>query len=276
LERATIAVIASQELKTSIRSRWTVTFAGVFAALALAISYFGLITQGVAGFQGFTRTAASMLNLVLYLVPLVGLTMGSLSLTVDKGANELLFAQPVSRTDVLMGKALGAFASLSLATTFGFGVAGAIVAGQVGYEGVMDYLAMGALALVLAFIFIGLGMMLAAVLETRARAFGATLAVWFFFVLFYDLLALGLTLLLEERTGNAFLFVSLFGNPVELIRVSTLLLTAGESIFGAAGAALVKFLGGRAAAFVSLAVALSFWSAMPLWFAARILNRRDL
>src|SRR5574341_1504037 len=91
-----ITVIAAQETRTNMRNNWTLIFAGVFGALALAISYFGMVTAGLTGFQGFTRTAASLLNLVLYLVPILSLTMAALSLTGEKGASELLFSQPVS------------------------------------------------------------------------------------------------------------------------------------------------------------------------------------
>ena len=45
-------------------------FAGVFGLVALTISYFSLVTEGYARFQGFERTTASLLSLVLYLVPL--------------------------------------------------------------------------------------------------------------------------------------------------------------------------------------------------------------
>ena len=67
---APIFTIAGQETRISMRNRWTLLFAGVFGLLALAISYFGLVTEGYAGFQGFARTTASLLSLVLYLVPL--------------------------------------------------------------------------------------------------------------------------------------------------------------------------------------------------------------
>jgi Cu-processing system permease protein len=66
-----IRTIARQELVINIRNRWTLVFAGVFGILVLAISYFGLVTGGSLGFQGFARTSASLLNMVLYIVPLV-------------------------------------------------------------------------------------------------------------------------------------------------------------------------------------------------------------
>src|SRR5215470_11575235 len=112
--------VAGQESRINIRNRWTLLFAAVFGLLALAISYFGLVTEGYAGFQGFERTTASLLSLVLYLVPLVALVMATLSLTGDRGAMELLFSQPVARQEILLGKTLGLFGSMLTAMLFGF------------------------------------------------------------------------------------------------------------------------------------------------------------
>src|SRR5512136_2659752 len=95
--------VARQELTINVRNKWTLVFAAAFGVLALAISYFGLITAGALGFQGFVRTSASLLNLVLYVVPLLALTMANLSFTSEKSASELLFAQPVTRSEVLIG-----------------------------------------------------------------------------------------------------------------------------------------------------------------------------
>lgn len=76
-----VTTIARQELVINIRNRWTIVFAIAFGGLVLAISYFGLVTAGQIGFQGFARTSASLLNLVLYIIPLVALVMGTLSFT---------------------------------------------------------------------------------------------------------------------------------------------------------------------------------------------------
>src|SRR6266496_1524074 len=123
-----IAVIAGQEQKVTLRSKWVQIFAVVFALLTLAISYLGMASAVVVGFEGFTRTTASLLNLVLYLVPLIALTAGCLSFSGEKGAAEMLFAQPVLRSEVLIGKVLGLFSSLATAVVFGFGVSGIVIA----------------------------------------------------------------------------------------------------------------------------------------------------
>src|SRR5512143_1710677 len=97
-----VAAVAGHELTINIRNRWTTIFAILFGLLVIGIAYFGLMAEGFSGMQDFTRTSASLLNLVLYVVPLVALTMGTLSFTGDRGAMELLFSQPLSRSEVVI------------------------------------------------------------------------------------------------------------------------------------------------------------------------------
>ena len=92
MEYNIIIYIARQELTVNIRNKWTILFAIVFGALVVGLSYFGIMAEGFSGMQNFTRTSASILNLVLYIVPLVSLVMGTLSFTGDKGSTELLFS----------------------------------------------------------------------------------------------------------------------------------------------------------------------------------------
>jgi Cu-processing system permease protein len=271
-----ITTIARQELVINIRNRWTLVFACVFGVLVLSISYFGLVTSGTVGFQGFARTSASLLNMVLYIVPLVALVTGTLSFTSEKSAGELLFSQPVTRGEILLGKFFGLFASILTATLVGFGLAGVVIATNAGTEGSLRYPAFVAFSLLLALIFLSLSAFISALCQRKSKALGVALFVWFFFVLFYDLLVIGLTFLLKERTANAFIFGSLFGNPVDMVRVASLMTLNGKDIFGAGGAALLKFLGGESASFALLLVALSFWVVVPLFMAQRLLSRQDI
>lgn len=271
-----IMTIASQEARCNVRNKWTILFALVFGALSLAIAWFGLVTAGLAGFQGFTRTTASLLNLVLYLVPIVGLAMGSLSLTGEKGANELLFSQPVTRSEILLGKIHGLFLSVVTAMFFGFGVTGVVIALAVGHDGVWRYLSFVGYSLLLTLVFLSLGALAAVLSGTKAKALAYSLFLWFFFVLFYDLFVIGLTFVLTERAANRFIFLSLFGNPVDMVRVSSLITLSDAAVFGPAGAALVKFLGGRAASNLLLLSGLVVWAVCPLLVADRVLRNQDL
>ena len=276
MEYQIVKTIAAQELRIHVRSKWTLLFGLVFGALALAISYFGLVTAGLVGFQGFTRTSASLLNLVIYLVPLMSLTMGALSFTGERGAAELLFSQPVLRSEILLGKLAGLFVSVAGATCFGFGMAGVVIALNADGEGSLAYLALVGLTLLLALVFLSLGTMVAVVAQKRAKAFGYALFLWFFFVLFYDLLVMGVAFLLKERAANLLIFLSLFGNPADMVRVSALVAMGGTSIFGAAGALLVKFLGGALSAALLMVSALLVWVIGPISFANRVLRGQDI
>ncbi len=271
-----ILTIARQELTIGLRSRWMIGFAAVFGVLSLAISYFGTVTAGAAGMQGFERTAASLLSLVLYLVPLLGLMLGTLSFSRDPAANELLFAQPLGRGEILFGRLSGLFAAMSAAMCAGFAIAAAVILNELGSEGFFRFVSLVALSFVLAAVFLSLGAVCGLASRSRTRAFGVALCAWFFFVMFYDLSVIGLAFVFPERTANTLIFVTLFGNPVSLARVASLLTLGDPSIFGASGAALLKFLGGAWRSYAALALALGAWTIAPVVLASRILRRIDL
>ena len=85
MTRHPLLLVARQELVLAVRSRWTQIFAIVFAALALAVAASGYVLSGGHGVQDFARTAASLVQLVLLLVPLTSLLIGVLSLAPERG-----------------------------------------------------------------------------------------------------------------------------------------------------------------------------------------------
>lgn len=276
MEFDSVLAIARQELTVAIRNKWTMIFAFVFGSLVLAISYFGSITAGEIGFQGFNRTTASLLSLVLYLIPLVALMMGTQSFMSTGSDDEMLFAQPVTRGEILTGKLLGLFAAMVTATFVGFGLGGLIIATQTDAEDFLGYPVFVALSLILSAVFLSLSMLSAIMCRRRTNAYGAALLVWFFFVILYDLLILGGSLLFGERTANYFIFASLFGNPVDMVRVAGLLSLKGGEIFGAAGAALLKFLGGQTQGIIALVASLLLWTLAPVLVSIRLLRKQDI
>ena len=82
--------------------------------------------------------------------------------------------------------------------------------------------------------------------------------------------------LVEERTANLLIFLSLFGNPVDLARVSSLLTLGDATMFGAAGAALLKFLGGAVRSQALLVGVLFLWLASAATAAFRTARAADL
>ena len=96
--KSAVLMICWQEFTLNRRNRWVVSFALLFAILTLLIAFFGMVTSGYAGFQDFTRTSASIINLGGFLIPLFALLLGVFSFITNQGYFEILVTQPISRS----------------------------------------------------------------------------------------------------------------------------------------------------------------------------------
>ncbi len=268
---------ARQELLLAVRSRWTLMFAVVFAALALLVATSGYILSGGSGLQDFARTAASLLQLVLLLVPLASLIFGVMALTPDAGAAEMLFSQPVARAAILIGKLVGLFLALVGAEAVGFGVSGLMLFSRTGSDGLGGFLGVAAGAAVLTAVFLSLAAVISAGgSRQRARSLAVALACWFAAVILFDVAALGIASLLPSGQASRVLIVSAIVNPVDAVRTATLLAVQGTTAFGAASLAFLRFTHGATGAAAWLAASMLVWVAVPVLIAARRLGRADI
>ncbi|HEY9898381.1 MAG TPA: ABC transporter permease subunit [Pantanalinema sp.] len=275
MEWQPIWTIAQRELLDALRSRLVWMFAAVFAVLALGLSYFGLVGAGYAEVTGFAKTSASLLNLVLILFPLVALFLGTSSMTSERGALELLLSQPVTRSEVMVGKFLGLALTLVASTLVGFGAAGLVIGVRAGGADAGRFLALTGLAIALEVAFLSVSLLISAVTADRVRALGAAVAVWFGSVILYDLLVVGGAVLIGAKQLSAALVLLLFLNPVDLVRVLGILSLDSATAFGATGASLMRMFG-PVGALVALIVALALWMVAPLGLALRLFRRADL
>jgi Cu-processing system permease protein len=269
---------ARQELALSVRSRWMQTFAVVFALLALAVASAGYVLSGGTGFQDFARTSASLVDLVLLLVPLTALLFGVHVLTPEPGAAEMLFSQPVARRTILAGQIAGLLIALVGAEAIGFGVAGLVLFARAGSHGVGSYLGVAGGAVMLTAVFVGLAAAVAAgsTSTARARSLAVALLVWFVAVVLYDVALLGAASALPSGVASRLLMVGVIVNPVDAIRTGTLLGVEGTTAFGAASLAFFRFTGGGWGAASWLVASMVVWVIAPFLAASARLNRADL
>ena len=271
-------LVARQELLLAMRSRWTLIFALVFAALSLGVATSGYILSGGSGFQDFSRTSASLVQLVVLVVPLASLLMGVLALSPERGTAELLFSQPVSRTSILLGQMLGLFGALAAAQLVGFGLAGAVVFLNVGEEGGLGYavLVLASLGLTAAFLAIAAWLSAGAIGRKRTRALALALVLWFVSVILLDLVTLGVASLLPSGAASRVLIGSVILNPVGAVRTGALLGIEGTAAFGSASLAFLRFTHGPVGAGFLLCASVLAWVVVPTLLAARRLRRTDL
>ncbi len=265
------------ELLINMRSKWIVGFSVAFALLAMGISYFGLALIGYeVEFQDFYRTVASLLNLVIYIVPIVALVIGANSFSVERGDLDMLLSQPVSRTQVLLGKMGGLFGTVVLSTLIGFGIAGVIIALKCGYEGAWKYLIFVALCIGMGTVFLSLAALISVLARRRAKALVVTLLLWAFFVIFYDLVVIALSYYVEEAYVRPLLYFSLLANPVDIVRVLTLMVIGGIAALGPAGAGMLRQFGGLWTSLILSLAMLVVWIIIPLAGAVLVFKRQDI
>ena len=275
---STLRLCASQELLLAVRSRWTQIFAVVFGGLALAVASAGYILSGGSGVQDFARTAASLVQLVLLLVPLTSIVMGVLALTPDRGGAELLYSQPVARRSVLVGTLVGLFGALVAAQAVGFGAAGLVIFARTGSEGLGGFaiVALGSAVLTAVFLALAAVVSVGQIGRRRVRALAVALVSWFVLALLFDVAALAVASLLRSGDASRLLIISVLVNPIGAVRTGTLFAIEGTGAFGAASLALLRFTGGETGAAALILLSLSGWVIVPLLLAARRLARIDI
>jgi Cu-processing system permease protein len=276
-DRRTISLCARQELVMAVRSRWTQAFALVFGGLSLAVALSGYVLSGGGGVQDFARTAVSLVQLVLLLVPLTALTIGVLSLAPERGSAEILYSQPVSRAAIWIGRTAGLFAALAAAQAMGLGASGVVIFWRAGREGIGGYALLFASSLVLTAVFLSIGGWIASGGEgRRARSLALALIVWFAAVILFDVAALGVATLLPSGAASRALILSVIVNPADAVRTGALLGIEGSTAFGAASLAFLRFTRGPLGAGIAIGASLLFWVAVPMALALRRMRRADL
>ena len=269
-----VGVVAREEFRQALESRWLFGFTALLAALVLGLSFFGMAQSREVGFQGFARVTLSLMNLVLFIVPLTGLMLGVTSVTGGSGALPLLLAQPVSRREVLAGKLVGLGAALTVAQLVGFGGGGVVVALSAGADQVRGFAVLTGLSIALGWLMVSTSLMIAVLRPDRLKAMSAALFLWLLLVVAYDLVVLGATTLLGGLPLQRVLVPALLLNPVDIARVLTTLAVGSGALFGPTSAVLMQLAGTTAGIGLGLLV-LGVETIVPAAIAMWVFERRD-
>ena len=188
---------------------------------ALAIAYFGSAQQGSVGFRGIDVTIASLVSLVIYLVPLIALILGYDAIVGERerGSMELLISMPITRFEILLGKYVGLSAALACSTVIGFGAGLLPMAGQLGMNDLYHYLGFVLTAILMGMAFLSLSVLVSALASDRMRASGLAIALWFFFVLIFDLLLTGALVVSQGSLSSGVFGTLLMLNPADVFRL---------------------------------------------------------
>jgi Cu-processing system permease protein len=259
----TIRRLLHSELRNVTRSRWLVAYVLVLLGLTDLLFRFGGSGE---------RVVLSLTNVILALVPLVGLVLGAMHVYQSREFIELMLAQPVGRR-TLFG-ALYAGLALPLAGAYALGVGlpllwhGQLIGGSAG--GPTLILA----GVALTFVFTALAFVIALLFEERAAGLGAAIVTWLLTVVVYDGLLLFAVVTLDKWPVEVPSMVATLLNPVDLGRVLLLLRFDMGALAGYTGAIFARFIDGPTAMIIAVA-ALGLWILVPLGLGLRRFERRD-
>lgn len=262
-----VLLIAAREYRIASRGRWSIGLAVLFALFSVGLVGFGTSRVGPGQYDA---VLASLAELGVYLVPLAALALGYDAVVgaEESGALDMLFALPVSRAQVVVGKYLGRVAVLSAAVLVGLGAGGVAVFAVIGLGGIGKYAAFMLIAMATASAFLGIGVLVSTVAKDKARALAMALAAWVWFVLLHDLAAIALIATVE--LSDTVLAAMVLTNPADVFRV--LVLSQLRTAPGGFAAVLSK----AALSMPTLVVALALWIVVPIGLAAVTIGRRHI
>ncbi len=216
-----VAAIARKEITDRLRNKWILTVSVLLVVAAFSISFLGAVPVGLAGFQRSGMIMVSLINLAIYLVPLLALALGAFAIIDERerGTLDLILAYPVRPREYLAGSFLGLAVALGAAILVGFGLAGAVVIFQGGVVEIGQYLLFLVMTLLLGVMFLAISYTISILAQDKGRALAVSLLVWIGSVFLYDIVLVGALVASQGKIPENLFSGALMLNPVDLYRL---------------------------------------------------------
>lgn len=225
------------ESKQLLRSRWiqivTVLFAVVFTSI-LMIQHLAMPSTG------FNRQTASLLNILLFLLPLFMLTIGSMNIAsdVESGWLGLLRTYPLRLSEYIVAKYIALLVIFSGMIVFVFALSlfiGSFVGG-VKLPAFAIYVTVLAL-----FIFNAISIFIGSIAKSRLHALALGLGVWSFVTLLFSYLMMAIGTVTSENLLQTLVMLSIHINPLEWIRYCYFVFSDQTAVLGPAFYGMSEF-----------------------------------
>lgn len=239
-----------------------VTLAYTAFLLLVSLSLFQMEEQS-------SKAVMSLSNIVLIVVPLVSMVFSTIHWYNSYEFIELMLTQPLSRKKVLLSEYTGISSSLVAAFLVGVGVP--VVLYQFDATG-LALLLIGSL---LTLVFTSLAFLTSVQARDKAKGIGVALLLWFYFALIYDGLVLLVLFSFSDYPLEKLTLLLSSLNPIDLGRIFLMLQIDISALMGYTGATYKDFFGSNMGLFYTVGI-MVVWVLIPLFFALRLFNRKDI
>lgn len=229
-----------------------------------------LIAFSVFSLEGSSaKGLLSLLNLILFIVPLVSVIFSTIYMYNSAEFIELLLSQPLKRKNIWMSLFVGISSSLCLAFLIGIGLPVFF------YEPTATGYVMVFVGCILSVIFAAIAMLASVIARDKAKGIGAAILIWLYFALIFDGLVLFLLFQFADYPLEKPMMIISFLNPIDLGRISVLLRVDESALMGYTGAVFKNFFDTNKGMLITLIVLIG-WCVMPLIFSLRKFKLKDL
>ncbi|WP_188049549.1 ABC transporter permease subunit [Flavobacterium sp. GP15] len=251
-----IKIIFLDILKNKIIVAYTLILA------VLSWSSFGLEDNSAKGLL-------TILNIILFTVPLVSILFATIYLYNSSEFIELLLSQPIKRKKIWLSLFLGLSLSMVLAFFVGAGIPLLINAPD--SVGLM-MLIIGSL---ITLVFVALAFLSSILTRDKAKGIGIAIMAWLYFALLFDGLVLFLLFQLSDYPiEKAMIIVTAF-SPIDLARIQILLHLDVSAMMGYTGAIFKDFFGTSVGLLISFLL-LCTWIIVPFLISLVKFKNKDL
>jgi len=267
-----IFLIIKKEANESLKNRWFILYTICFSVLALLLLFISSSRDEIAGSEGFGRTAASLINLVLLFVPLIALTTGAISISNERenGTLAYLLSHPIDKSEIFLGKFFGVLISIWVSICLGFGFAGISIAIKGGGGDISKYLVTVFLSALLAASLLSIGFLISVYSKLSSKAIGIAVFLWLLFIVLGDLGIMGTTVAMDLGVKQVFILALL--NPAEVFKIaSVLILSPRFEVLGPVGIYAVRTFGSDGIFYLLLSI-MVLWIFIPLGYAFMVFS----
>ena len=251
-----IKIIFLDILKNKIIVAYTLILA------ILSWSSFGLEDNSAKGLL-------TILNIILFTVPLVSILFFTIYLYNSAEFIELLLSQPIKRKKIWLSLFLGLSLSMVLAFFIGAGIPLLINAPD--SVGIM-MLIIGSL---ITLVFVALAFLSSILTRDKAKGIGIAIMGWLYFALLFDGLILYLLFQLSDYPIEKAMIVVTAFSPIDLARIQILLHLDVSAMMGYTGAIFKDFFGTSVGLLISFLL-LCLWVIVPFFISLFKFKNKDL
>ncbi|MDP3682171.1 MAG: ABC transporter permease subunit [Flavobacterium sp.] len=251
-----IKIIFLDILKNKIILAYTLILA------ILSWSSFGLEDNSAKGLL-------TILNIILFTVPLVSILFATIYLYNSTEFIELLLSQPIKRKKIWLSLFLGLSLAMVLAFFIGAGIP--LLINAPNSVGIM-MLVIGCL---ITLVFVALAFLSSILTRDKAKGIGIAIMGWLYFALLFDGIILYLLFQFSDYPIEKAMIVVTAFSPIDLARIQILLHLDVSAMMGYTGAIFKDFFGTSLGLLISFSL-LCLWIIIPFFISLIKFKNKDL